>query len=503
MQSDVQHIPVADTARLISTALARVPRIAPGLVGKIPSELIPADIPRPRAELPASSRRQSLRAPNAFYRVDDIKTRPNALKQIRIPRPVDGARLVAQLKSAATEGSVTEYRREQKAPVSRQQFETVLNALSREGITFEPREVKASKCEEQADPLRFRGTLTYYGKAAVFNNHDDRTKIRMRIRYYVEGTTDAQTGKVSTVKRAKITGTVGFVELKIKNPRPGESGFVDKYRMILPDRLVYQLINLDPKSETFNADVERLQSRILALNSPENERNKPHRVKAMMAVISQLAKRDAAFVKPHLVITYARDGYAFKENYHIAEYQPKKGLGCFNCLGSAREAVPKIQPIEYQLTVDRNISAHLPLLPLREDAPVPVAAHFNPQNKTELLRYPEEIRVLEFKQPKPMALLPTSLQSQVQQKFSSTLIHSLKMHRTWGDFATQTGKYGTFRAHLKGTFEPPVLERVPYEISEATELPNSFRWTHDANAQCLAALLEPIKEDVFEEESHP
>lgn len=410
----------------------------------------------------------------ALQRIDDAITKPEALAQIPIRRPVDGARLVASLKAAATQGSVTEYRREQKAPVSVAQFQAILDALAAQGIVFRPREsakTSGSTCSDQSPT--FSGTLTYYGNAATFNNHDDKTKIRMRIRYYIEGNTDSSTGEIQNVRRSKITEKLGFVELKVKNPRPGESGFVDKYRMMLPDKLVYQLIHLDPTADAFATDIATLRQQILALNSAEKVLNKPERVHAMLNAIAALAKRDPRFLKPHLVVSYARDGYAFQENYPITVRKKKSGLKKLNCLGSTSTLKQVMQPIEYQLTVDRNISAHLPLMPQHAEDPMPVAAHFDPRHKTEILRYPENIRVLEFKQPKPMALLPKPAQSAVQQHFSGVLLHALKTHRAWGDFATQTGKYGTFRAHLKGTFEPPILEKkisqTPWQGLASTE----------------------------------
>ena len=102
----------------------------------------------------------------------------------------------------------------------------ILDDLKSQNIEFKLRENKAQSVpvfQQQTAVESFSGTLTYYGKAATFNNHLDTTKIRMRVRYYIEGVADPESGEKFDVQRARKTAETGFIELKIKNPISGES----------------------------------------------------------------------------------------------------------------------------------------------------------------------------------------------------------------------------------------------------------------------------------------
>lgn len=408
--------------------------------------------------VPASD---ALPARESFFCHDALND-PNTLKQIYIKRPKAGQQLVKNLKNTLPPGSAsaTAYRKEQKGPVWQRDADEAFKSLSDHNITFESRESKKYKDEKSESNPDFKGTFTYYGKAAKFYNSGDTTKIRMRIRYYIQGMSDGGTGEAVAVQRSKITRDVGYVELKIKNPRGGEEGYVDKYRMTVPDPLVYRLINLNAESENFEDDVSYLRKNILALNTDARPLNRPETVNAMLDTIRELVQQDKGFVKPHLAITYAREGYSLKEHYPMSSYSKKGFFACLNPCSSKFVIEQITREIEYQLTVDRNISAHKPLLPVSENDPMPITEHFESNNNTQVCRYPSDIRVMEFKQPKPMADLSRTSQSETQRKLFQYLVDLLKSKRAWGSFEVQTGKYGTFRAHLQNVCSNQVLERV-------------------------------------------
>ncbi len=391
----------------------------------------------------------------------DTLSEPNTLKQIVIKRQAEGQELVDLLKATVPKknANATTYRKEQKGPVHQKGVEDAFKQLSKAGITFTSRESKKKNIDLDAANPAFQGTFTYYGKAAKYDNRGDITKIRMRIRYYIEGQSDKETGQAFDVKRSSKTDQAGYVELKIKNPRSSEEGYVDKYRIIVPDPLIYKLINLDPNSDRFDHDINELRENILKLSIENKPLNKSDTVNAMIETIKALAIQDTGFIKPHLAITYARDGYSLKEDYPIDIYKKKGLLGRINPLSSNMKVEKRTKEIEYQLTVDRYISAHKPLLPTSENQPMPITEHFNPEQKTEVYRYPKEIRVMEFKQPKPMADFPEKKQSETHKTLSANLVGLLENKRAWGSPETQTGKYGTFRAHLNGAFTPPVLKK--------------------------------------------
>lgn len=411
-------------------------------------------IQAPANQVTESQLRPMLETPSTIIRLDQAITDKRALQQLIIRRSGEGIQLVSALKSCAEKASVTDCRQEQKAPLKIQKFNGIMRNLAAQGIAFKLREDHQETANtEQTQGKKFQGTLTYYGCAATFNNHLSKTKIRMRVRFYINGTINSQTNQMEQVRRSTQTATGGFVEIKIKNPRASDTGFVDKYRLTLPDRLISKLINLDPKSIHFDQEMNHLKNQVLSLN---NERctnnqlrtytNDHKKIELVFATIQNLAKRHEGFIKPHLAISYARTGYKYNENYPLPLRKPHKP--------SWRSSfTPRTTaPIQYQMTVDKNITAHLPLLPLNSQSPMPVVEHFDPKYETALYHYPQDICVVEFKTPKPMALYPRAAQSKTHQMINSILIQSMREHLAWGTFETQTGKYGTIRAQLLQTF---------------------------------------------------
>src|SRR5262245_17046956 len=138
------------------------------------------------------------------------RDRRGALQSLKIKGSTQGIAIVNQLKATEDAASVTDCRRERKAPVSAATMNDMFERLRSKGVEFTSR-------ERGLQEGRTNATLTFYGNSATFYNHQETTKIRMRVRYYVDYARDAE-GVISDVKRSKKTATEGFLELKVKTP---------------------------------------------------------------------------------------------------------------------------------------------------------------------------------------------------------------------------------------------------------------------------------------------
>ena len=436
------------------------------------------------------------------------------LRKLILPHQREGLGFVKSLQIANEisqknkTNDVTGKRRERKSVLPKETWNTVESELLARGIRLESREKGG-----QSDG-RINATLTYYGTSAVFYNHQVRTKIRMRIRYYVsyEKTT---TGTIFNVRREGATKDKGFLELKVKSPRAYDENSVDKYRVIVSDYLIAQLVNQDPTAATFLNDLDFLKQSIQRESKPE----KATLIDTIFRVMGTLAMRKPAFIRPSLVISYERSAFKYIEQDYpiplaatsptrkrLVDYpipsrsqrstiQPSKKNGKIPQLVAvfdwrrrrgrtpiSLEKAESTEPvstddsddgifhdddmlrtlllkkpsernmqyhdIEYQFTIDRNVRAHYPLLPVPGATRMPVAEHFDAINKTELMRYPTEARVVEFKEPIVVAALPEKERSSTHNTLIKDLVDRMQAQIMWGDYDENVGKYGNFRSRL-------------------------------------------------------
>lgn len=377
------------------------------------------------------------------------------LGAVRLRRPLEGIHWVALLKATEEKASVTDCRRERKSPIRVTTFDAAIEALKARGIELRRREANS-------DQGRVDTTLTYYGSAATFYNHQTQTKIRMRIRFYLSHGLGANGEKVD-VRRAPSTSSSGFLELKVKNPRAAEESFVDKYRLVVPDSLLARLVNLDLEEGRFREGLSEIADEIKSSRDETGGAlNDPRRVDAMFSLIASLGGRDRRFVRPSLVVTYARSGYKYDEKGYAFSPQAQDAVG--SLWGRRPPKEQQTMDVQYQLTVDRDVRAHYPLLPLGDVGRMPVEAHFDPRFETEIARYPSDVRVLELKEPKRIAGLPRAARSETHNAFVDLLLKPMETDIQWGDFDEQVGKYGTFRRRIFEAHDPRKIVNEKVEL---------------------------------------
>ena len=452
---------------------------------------------------------------NDWYRRNSTALEePRQIRKLIIPQPRVGLDFVRALQDATQTkktNDITGKRRERKSVLPKETWADVQGQLEARGIHLESREKPG-----EADG-RTKATVTYYGTSAVFYNHQVRTKIRMRIRYYVsyEKSND---GTISNVRREGATKDKGFLELKVKSPRAYDENSVDKYRLLVSDHLVAQLVNLDPTEATFLNELDLVKQSI----ERESKDDQATLINTVFHVIGTLAKRKSAFIRPSLVVSYERSAYKYiekdypipstersgKRDHSLFRLSSKKASnkaprtdsmfrwrrrrgrpsiavvdklqestetassgehddsethqllnmdGIFNSKELSLET-PLIDPspnenvklhdIEYQFTIDKDVRAHYALLPLKGATRMPVAEHLYAANKSELMRYPSEARVVEFKEPLAVATLPEKDRSTTHNSLVHLLVDRMQAEIMWGDYDENVGKYGNFRSRL-------------------------------------------------------
>ncbi len=412
-----------------------------------------------------------------------------ALSTITIPTDVGIERvnaLKASMRSSGSGGGITGARREQKTVLDQSILIGIMDKLKDNGIVLRSREKKA---HETTANERGRGgayewqatSLTYYGTAARFYNHQENTKIRMRIRFYLRHQKDNE-GDIIQIERSKPTQQSGFLEIKIKSPRASEDNSVDKYRINVPDHYLARLVNLNSRDSEFTHQLNTIRDNI-TLDTHVNNSN-PMKLEEMFKTIDQFARINPNFIKPSVAISYDRKGFSYEEpNYPLKEAQPlpKHRASILNRFPSRfkanairgnskmHETPPtnrgvntKGVPIEYQLTVDSHVQAHYPCLPNINSDEMPVLAHFSTGQNTAFCWYPQDVNVVEFKEPMNIAKLAYKQRSETHKKFTDTLIKTMKSDSVWGEFDQQVGKYGNFRRRIKEAHDPllPKNERI-------------------------------------------
>lgn len=430
-----------------------------------------------------------------YSRNDTALKDPREMRKLILGQSRVGLDIVQALQSSTASKKkvdVTGKRRERKSVLPQNVWGEVQQQLKDEGIELVNRE-KGGAAEG-----RTRATLTYYGTSAMFYNHQVKTKIRMRIRYYLSYVRQAD-GEITDVQREGATQTNGFLELKVKSPRAFEENSVDKYRLLVPDALISKLVNLDATQDTFLNELELVKEEIQSQN-PE----KKTLIETMFGILGKLAQRKSAFIRPSLVISYERSAYKYVEkDYPIPVKETNSKKRSRSQVQSSKKTSKKLprlakvfpwrrrknrtQPvdnkpdgsetsiteghhdevasltshttadtdasvehhdIEYQFTIDRNVRAHYPLLPLAGAVHMPIAEHFDVANRTELMSYPTQARVIEFKEPLVVAELPNKDRSDDHNTLINVLVSKMESLIMWGDYDENIGKYGNLRSRL-------------------------------------------------------
>jgi hypothetical protein len=294
--------------------------------------------------------------------------------------PHVGKRVVKNLLQAnGKAATTTSCRLENKCITAVSDLQEVLADLKHQGYALEDREVKNLPQGAKA------GTFTFYGTSVKFgeSNHLPKTSIKMRIRAYI-----VDDGK--SIKRSVGTDQTAFLEIKIKNPYPEYPLSVHKYRLMMPDEDILELINANPtKQKSFFRLMRKLANRA-------HERDKEHKeallIDAMFEEIRIMAIAEPGFIKPLIGITYYRASKKYDETYNDRA-EKKKTL---------RRTKNKIEPKtrSYEITIDESVKAFNVEF-FNDDKKIDIEKYFTSKGYKKYLiaSFPESSRIVEFKQP--------------------------------------------------------------------------------------------------------
>lgn len=291
-----------------------------------------------------------------------------------------GKRVVENLLRAnGNTTTTTSCRLENKRIVQSNDLDEVLESLATQGYTLEEREVKNLPQGAKA------GTFTFYGTSLKFreSDHLPKTSIKLRIRAYIMNDN-------GVVKRSVGTQNSAFLEIKIKNPYPEYPKSVHKYRLMLPDKDLLDLINANPrKQKTFFALMRTLADRAHARDA---EHKDGLLIDTMFEEIRMLAIAEPGFIKPMMGITYYRSSKKYDETLHV---EAKKK---FSLRPQKNPGEDKVR--SYEITIDEDIKAFVPDLSDSDDV-INIGKYFkkNGIKKYLIASFPQSARIVEFKQP--------------------------------------------------------------------------------------------------------
>jgi hypothetical protein len=429
----------------------------------------------------------------AFSLDEEYLNNPDLLKKITI-NGQQGRVLVKDLRDTIKSGNATTCRQEQKSVIPYQEWDRIEAVLKEKyglhdkdaqkkivaarGDSFRPEknEVRFYYRDIKAPEGKINTTFTLYGHGAKFENHGVETRVRMRTRFYLncrkvaEGDANNPYDR-EDCSRAGDTANMGHLEIKIKHPSPDKENGVNKYRILLDDKNLIKLYNVDPTNEAeFNKTIEELKKAALEINMKDvskikDEKKKkaaekenieiPVRVERMFETYKMMAKKNPRFIQPQYAISYERTGYGIEETAYPMKQAGKKKKGIMakvlrtgkkaNKNSDAKDESTKT--LEYQITVDKNVLAHLPMIPKTGDK-LPIADHFKAENKTVYARYPVPARVVEFKDPAEISNYGKASRSTTHNLIYDELIDAMENKKMDG-FTNNRGKAGHFNQFLK------------------------------------------------------
>ncbi len=326
-----------------------------------------------------------------------------------------GKTILEKLKNSLPENSTTAARKEQKSVVSDETLDTILKDLAKGYVDKEGtyHSVKLSN-RDKIEAGVTSTTVTLYGKKVVFRNGGIDTNFKLRFRYYAD-VVKSPNGKIS-FKRVEQTGEYGWCEIKVKHPTPYQINGVNKYRIKLHDKDIEKLVSVDVNSAEFPSLIQKIKKHAYAVKE-----NDVKQVDAVLDTILQVGKMDGAFIKPKVAITYERTAYKFNE--------PEKSH--YNKLG----------PIQYQITVDRNVKFfNLDKMRQNDQAPLEIGNYLvKPENVSG--HYPKNSNVIEFKDPFPIANFTREERSDTHNFFYEKLVEPM-FKNILPQFRPNIGKFG-------------------------------------------------------------
>ena len=366
-------------------------------------------------------------------------------QSIMIPIPL-GLELIETLSNSEKNINTTSQRREQKAVIPDQEWESILSVLKHGNPTLGVPPVEFQLRDAVNKQGMLNGTFTFYGRAATFRNKGElTTKVRLRARLYINASPDFQ-----FVERTKKTKDTVFLELKIKNPTFAERNGSHKYRVRISDRDLLNLFRADPDLPEFQEVVEGIKRSAVQLG------NDPKKVVLLFDAVKRLAQlKDPSnptegigkeFIRPQYITAYTRVSYSFIEKgYPITKLDSDKNKKCRPGVVQfkrCRKEKLKIElcNVEYQLTVDDHVTAFIPKIE-ESDETIDIQRYFGAEYKGLSAHYPEHSKTVEFKEPANVALLRTSFRSQNHRFLQAELLDRMKRNVLDG-FTFNKGKSG-------------------------------------------------------------
>ncbi len=293
------------------------------------------------------------------------------LLQPRVGKMIVDALLTAN----GEQRSTTSCRLENKCVVLADDLDEIVQGLSEDGYALDEREVKNLPVGARA------GTFTFYGTAVKFIEAKNlpKTSIKLRVRVYIQQTDE------HTI-RADVTSRSAYLEIKIKNPVPEYPLSVHKYRLMLPDEDIIELVNADPTDQDdFSHTIEALKQHA---HARDEEQKLYALIETMFEQIKILAIAEPNFIKPTIGISYHRASKKFDEDYRVQ--MKRRGV---------HRAKTKTKTRSYEITIDQNLRAFY--TDFAGDDHIDLTKYFDggDNNPRLFAVYPAPARVVEFKQP--------------------------------------------------------------------------------------------------------
>ncbi|MBC61500.1 MAG: hypothetical protein CMP11_03505 [Zetaproteobacteria bacterium] len=269
-------------------------------------------------------------------------------------------------------------------------------------------------------------TFTFYGKSVGLGVAGLDSSIKLRARFYLQ--VDPRLAR-KNISRAEGVEDSLFLELKLKNPSVTELGISKKYRIKIKDADLLSLYSLKPKSQSFSKDVKDLLEKVKSYQ----DKSQYKMTHLIFDQIRLIAKSDENFIKPYLAISYHRSAYKYIEK----DYPLKKKFYFLTT---------KKKDIEYQLTIDENIKGYSPKPKHFKNG---FLDYFNDLKDKDLIyQYPQNVSVVEFKQPILVAKKSKDEMSTTHLFIKSKIIDKLfREAKTARGFLLGKGKLHQIRKH--------------------------------------------------------
>lgn len=278
--------------------------------------------------------------------------------------------------------STTQCRLEHKHVVCEEVVDATLKNLAKLDFVLDDRE------DLDLPPGTRAGTITFYGSSLKFaTDAKYPSSIKLRIRAYI-------LERDGIVERAPLTKNQAFLELKIKNPRPEFPLSVHKYRLLMPDTDLLELINGDAHEHRFALLIDTLKARAHERDDGNNQKL----INTMFEEIYRMAIADPTFIRPTIAISYYRTSKKY----------------------SAMHSDMSDDPGNFEITIDKDINAHYANFTVGAKS-LEIEKYFNDDNRDIyiLARYPKTARVIEFKQPNAVGYARPGKIRDVEMMFAS------------------------------------------------------------------------------------